>query len=363
MRTKNIIHATMLTLAMLATPLATHAWDRGKVERFATLPPGENFAAGIDVDAEGNVYVATSNGFRPVTAEGTLVVFDRNGKYLRTVTIKGSTRLLLDIDFHPRSGKLLVSDYKAGKVLSVDTKTGDSTVFMAATGKNPGLNSMTFDDAGNVYITDSHQGIIWKTGPDGGPATAWVTTPLLRPTRLPPGVGANGLVFNKKRTALFVANTAQDTIVRIPVSPTMEPGTPEVFVNRVGGGPDGLVVDEHDNLWVACNQANEIVVLEPTQGRVIAKLGDSGGVGPDGAPVGFLWSNSLVFHGDDILVTNFAFDFHQALELLAEELGFPPPKTNLRTVDGPWAQEVKVHTVSKIKRPKLQAFVPPASPR
>ena len=46
------------------------------------------------------------------------------------------------------------------------------------------------------------------------------------------------------------------------------------------------------------------MVLEPKQGRVIAKLGDFGGIDKDGAPIGFLWSNSLVFHGDDVLVTN-----------------------------------------------------------
>ena len=46
--------------------------------------------------------------------------------------IKGSGRWL-DIHFHPRTGKLLVAHYKAGKVLSVDTKTGDSFVFMTVT--------------------------------------------------------------------------------------------------------------------------------------------------------------------------------------------------------------------------------------
>ena len=122
------------------------------------------------------------------------------------------------------------------------------------------------------------------------------------------GIGANGLAFNNKKTALFVANTANDTIVKIPVTGSTLNGTPELFLNRVGGGPDGLVIDEHDNLWIACNQSNEILVLEPTQGRVIAKLGDFGGIDRDGAPIGFLWSNSLVFHGDDVLVTNLSLD-------------------------------------------------------
>ena len=343
----------MLTLpALLATPLAATAWQRGKVETFATLPAGEAHPEGIAVDRQGNVYVVTVAANKPSTSEGTLVVFDPQGKHLRTVGIKGSSRLLLDLGFHPRTGQLLVVDYKAGTVLGVDPKTGASSAFMTVTGKNPGLDGMTFDSAGNVYVTDAHQGIIWKVGPGGGEASAWISSPLLKPTRIPPTIGANGLAFNNKKTALFVANTSNDTIVKIPVTgSTLEPGTPEVFVNRVGGGPDGLIIDEHDNLWVACNQSNEILVLEPTQGGVIAKLGDFGGIDRDGAPIGFLWSNSLVFHGDEVLVTNLSFDVETAISQLSDELGSEHlAGMKLRTIDGPWARQVKIHTISKIKK-------------
>lgn len=343
----------MLTVAaLLATPLAATAWERGKVETFATLPAGEAHPEGIAVDRQGNIYVVTVAAHKLRTSEGVLLVFDRKGRHLRSVGIKGSSRLLLDLGFHPLSGQLLVADYKTGKVLSVDPETGDSSVFMTVTGAHPGLDGMTFDGAGNVYVTDAHQGIIWRVGPDGGEASAWVSSPLLKPTRIPPTIGANGLAFNNNKTALFVANTSSDTIVKIPVTgPTLEPGTPEVFVNRVGGGPDGLIIDEHDNLWVACNQSNEILVLEPTKGGVIAKLGDSGGIDHDGAPIGFLWSNSLVFHGDDVLVTNLSFDVTTVISQLSDELGLGHLKgMNLRTIDGPWAQQVKVHTISRIKK-------------
>src|SRR6185295_13968176 len=198
-----IIRTMLMALALLAMPFATQAWERGKVETFATLPAGEAHPEGIAVDRAGNVYVTTVAANKPPSSEGTLLVFDPRGRHLRTVTVKGSSRLLLDIQFHPRTGKLLVADYKGGRILSVDTVSGDSTVFMTVGGRNPGLNSILFDDAGNAYVTDSHQGIVWKTGPEGGQATAWVTSPLLRPTRLPPGIGANGMAFNKARTALF----------------------------------------------------------------------------------------------------------------------------------------------------------------
>ena len=331
---------TFLTLLLLlATPIGAKAWQRGKVERFATLPPGEAHPEGICVDREGNVYVVTVAANKPETSLGTLIVFDPKGKHLRTVSVAGSSRLLLDVRFHPQTNELLVIDYLAAKVLKVDPKTGASSVFMTVKGKNPGLDGMTFDAAGNVYVTDAHEGIIWKVGKDGGAAAAWVTSPLLKPTRPPPNIGANGLAFNNKQTALFVANTANDTIVRIPVSGSpLKPGTPEVFVHRAGGGPDGLIIDEHDNLWIACNQSNEILVLEPKQGKVIARLGDFGGIDKDGAPIGFLWSNSLVFHGDYVLVTNLSLDVG----------AFTSP--SLRTIDGPWAAQVKIHTVSKIKK-------------
>jgi hypothetical protein len=111
-----------------------------------------------------------------------------------------------------------------------------------------------------------------------------------------------------------------------------KPGEPQVFVNRAC-----LIIDEHDNLWIACNQSNESMVVEPTQGRVIAKLGDFGGIDRDGAPIGFPWSNSL-FHRD-VLMTNLSLD------------GGVYSSQTLRTVDGPWAVEVKLDTVSKIKKP------------
>src|ERR1700724_935287 len=169
---------TFLTLlVLLAMPIAVQAWERGKVERFATLPQGEAHPEGICVDGEGNVYVVTVAANKPDTSKGVLIVFDPKGKHLRTVSIDGSSRLLLDIRFHPQTGKLLVIDYKAAKVLTVDPKTGDSAVFMTVTGEKPGLDGLTFDPAGNVYVTDAHQGIIWRVGKEGGEATAWVASP------------------------------------------------------------------------------------------------------------------------------------------------------------------------------------------
>ena len=95
-----------------------------------------------------------------------------------------------------------------------------STIFTTIPGgAAAGPNALTFDPAGNVYISDSFQGIIWQTAPTGGAATVWAQSPLLTTTGVPP-FGANGLAFNRGHTAMFVANTGNDTVVKIPVART-----------------------------------------------------------------------------------------------------------------------------------------------
>lgn len=325
----------LLILALL--PLHAEAWTRSPATTFATLPAGAAHPEGITVDAAGNVYVTTFAVGGTSSGTGQLFVFDSSGRLLRQVNVAGSSTLLLDLAFHPLSGDLLVIDFGAAQVLQVDPFTGASQVFTTIPqidkkGPAPGLNVLTFDSAGNVYISDSFQGVIWRTGPNGGTATAWVSSPLLTTTGVPP-FGANGLAFNKSETALFVANTGNDTVVKIPVSGApLTAGTTAVFVNSINGA-DGLIIDENDNIFVVANQADEIVVLDPT-GRVIAKLGDFGGIDPSGAPIGLLFPASLVRSGEFLYVTNLALDLRL--------FGLAQP------VDAQWAAQVTTHTVAKI---------------
>jgi hypothetical protein len=53
----------------------------------------------------------------------------------------------------------IICDFGAGKVLRVDPVTGASGVFIGPIA-NSGLNALTFDKAGNVYVSDSFNGVI-----------------------------------------------------------------------------------------------------------------------------------------------------------------------------------------------------------
>ena len=331
-------------LALLASSLPVSAWDRGQVHTFAVLPDGSGGPEGLEVDPQGNVYVA-SFGFDAhgaiAATQGRLFVYDRQGRLQRQVAIDGSSPNLLGL--HRRaSGKLLVADFGKGQVLEVDPSNSasplPSTVFMTVpvARATTSLNDLTEDAQGNVYVSDSFNGVIWRTGPTGGVATSFASSDLLKTSGVPP-FGANGLRFDPAGTALYVANTGNDTVVKVPAGGGA--GTAAVFVNGLNGA-DGLEIDGDGNLWVVANQADEIVVLDPT-GKIIAKLGDFGGAVRNGTPDGLLFPASLRLSRGSIFVTNLALDLRLVNPAFVSG-------------DSPWAAQVTHYTVSRLdaKLPK-----------
>jgi hypothetical protein len=258
-------------------------------------------------------------------------VFSREGQLKRVLHVANSSNALLGLGFTAQD-ELLVIDFGASQVLRVNPHSGAATVFMTVPppAAGHGLNALTFDRRGNVYVSDSFQGTIWVTGPNGGLATAWKSDALLATSGFPP-FGANGLQFNNDESALFVANTGNDTIVRI-ANLQGAAGAATVFTNSINGA-DGLVIDDDDNLWVCANQSDEIVVVDPG-GKAIAKLGDFDGV-RHGSPVGLLFPASLVRSGGWIYITNLSLDLR--------------PITGQQSVDSQWAAEVTTHTIARIR--------------
>ncbi len=338
MRLLGSIPTLVLVLSILQSP--AFAFDRSHATTFATLPQGSAHPEGITTDSKGNFYVVTWDYERPGKL-GHLIVFAPDGRFQRRVEIAGSSNRLGDISFQPETGNLLVVDYGGKQVLKVDPVTGASSVFITIPGEKPeppsprtawaAPNGMTFDKKGNIYLTDSFQGTVWKTGKTGGAATPWVKSELLISHGFP-ALGANGLSFDRAGNTLFVGNTGDDTIVRIPVV-NGEAGKPEVFINSVNG-PDGMFVDEDDRLWVVANQSDEIVVFDKT-GKVLAKLGDFDGLDEKGAPRGLLFPAEMVKVGDYLYVGNLAVDARYF-------------KGMAQTGISQWAGQVKVFNIVRI---------------
>src|SRR6516165_826287 len=283
-----------------------YAWNRGNVQVLTVLPdllnqPGvKSSVEGLTVGPDGNIYVPTF-GFNTqgaTSGPANLFVISPNGKIVRQVTIANSSPHILGLRFNPVNNFLLVLDFGAGQVLHVDPQTGNSSVFMVAPTlppipgpglpPGPGLNALTFDKSGNVYVSDSFQGVIWQTGPNGGTPTIFSQNVLLGPGNpfgsLTPPFGANGVEFSNDGKTLFVANTAFHQIIQIPVKADGSADTASVFITGINA-PDGIAIDHDDNIWICANQEDDIVVIDKT-GKVIAKLGDFNGFDKDGVASG-----------------------------------------------------------------------------
>jgi sugar lactone lactonase YvrE len=332
--------AATLAVSLLGAAAPALAFDRGHAETFAVLPAGSAGPEGLTVGPDGNVYVTTFgfNAQGQVPGPSHLFVFKPDGTLIRNMPIIGSTAHTLGLGFNPITHDLIVLDFGAGTALKVNSVSGASSVFMTVTGAS-GLNALTFDKAGNLYVSDSFQGIIWRTGPAGGAGTVWAQDALLTPNGVPP-FGANGIEFNNKRTAMLVANTANDQIITIPVtnggSSNPIAGQAAVLVNSINGA-DGIAIDADDNIWVAANQEDEIVVIDPT-GKVLAKLGDFYGIGDKGVPQGLLFPASPAFSldGHALYVTNLALDLRLAVA------------PDVQAIDSQWTAQVQRYTISRI---------------
>jgi sugar lactone lactonase YvrE len=312
-------------------PLQAAAWERGKASLSATLPDGARFPEGITANpAGGDIFVGTFDAGSP---NNQLLRFDRHGR-LEASRAFGTTPLL-GLEFDRDTGKVYIAavgDFsgtgsriqRIAANFDAGTPIEDVALIPAIGAPGPRLvpnpdgstdtitfgdnarvpNALTFDRAGNLYISDSFQGAIFRIESPATCAPACVVTtlahdPLLATAGFPP-FGANGIALNRDESALFIANTGDDRVLRLD----MQSREITVFAESINGA-DGLAFDERGRLWVAANQADELVALNEN-GRVIAKLGDFEGIRKNGAPDGLLFPASLVILGDEIFVTNLA---------------------------------------------------------
>ena len=101
----NKIRTILTLLVLLGTPITRRPGSAARSSasprclRARRIPRG--FAWTATATSTSSPWRRTS----PETSPGTLLVFDPNGKHLRTVHIAGSSRMLLDLRFHPQNGQ------------------------------------------------------------------------------------------------------------------------------------------------------------------------------------------------------------------------------------------------------------------
>ena len=169
-------------------------------------------------------------------------------------------------------GAVQAANPNANGVWRFDRATGEATR-LAGTGAIEIANGLAFDKRGNLYITDSRLGAIWRV-PPGGDAKVWLQDPLLTGDgSLGLFIGANGIAF--RHGLLYVTNTERRTLLTVRVLPDGTAGTPSVFTNfPATSNPDGIAFDVHGDAYVAINLKNTIARVTPDGSLDVIAAGD-----------------------------------------------------------------------------------------
>jgi sugar lactone lactonase YvrE len=232
-----------------------------KVKTVKKFNPAESqLPEGIALDKEGNIYV----GFYPT---GQIWKIAPNGEEFVFATLdvgsSGGGMVGFEMD---EEDNLYVCDatfeLATHGIWKVDRK-GATTLF-AKLDPNGFPNDLVFDKDGNLFVTDSYLGEIWKVS-RSGEAEVWLQDRLLNPLF---AYGANGIEFD--RGDMFVANTDQGSIVRITLGDEGRSPHAELFVQSpVLVGADGISFDVRHNLYVTVDYQNTLVIIS-SRGQIQA---------------------------------------------------------------------------------------------
>ncbi|AJF65617.1 hypothetical protein [Streptomyces vietnamensis] len=122
-------------------------------------------------------------------------------------------------------------------------------------------NGIALDEhCDTLYAADSNRGEVWSIPLDGGDPFVWASGPELAPSPQLP-FGANGLKLHDG--AVWVSNTAQSTLLRIPFEEDRSAGPIETRATGLTGIDDFTFAGHDDTVLAALNTVNKLELVRP----------------------------------------------------------------------------------------------------
>ena len=302
--------AMFTVMLLLLSLILTAAAPQPKVSVLIDLDPASAaqtvIVESLAADNKGRLYVCdrvSGNVWRIDPKNPKLVVVGK----VPEREIAGNKKIRADasgIVFN-QEGDLFIATGPFKEVLRIKSrdldpdKPGAAETFATDT---EGANGVAFDKDGNLYASGGRNGLIYRTGREGGKAQVVAQIPPHART-LPDGktqqaITANGLVFDAQGTTLYVADTARGAIWRVAIGSDGRVGQPTMLTqSALLEGADGPAFDPRGNLWVAANERNAVVMVT-SDGKVfdVTKNGSKG-------PLEF--PTAVIFVDDTAYVSNF----------------------------------------------------------
>ena len=245
----------------------------GKHDLIAIVPSeqhvGKGNTVGIDLDKDGNIYVAYTQHSPKYEATNLTDPFHAACRDA-TVTLSGVYKI----------------DAKTGAVTPLATRA-DGWAFCFP-------DDVEIDSLGNIYLTDLTYSGIWKISPDGKKVDLWSADPLLNWSPTPYSglhLGVNVLVLDKDEKNIYAATDGDPMVVKVPIRDDGTAG-PAVAVSRGHSPFDGIELDDQGNIYVSEIERNEIWVMTPDGSR--RSLVASKATAPLDNNTSLIWHNGMV---------------------------------------------------------------------
>ena len=213
--------------------------------------------------------------------EGNLWVTDIPWGRLFRITPSGEVSVGAEYDGEPtglkfhKDGRAFVTDHLNG-IMVFDPRTGKVEPYLdrAFLERFKAVNDLVFARNGDMYFTDQGQtglqdpsGRLYRLRTDGKLECLLNNIP-----------SPNGLVLNKAENALFLAVTRANQIWKVTLLPDGTVTKVGAWVQMSGGsGPDGLAIDENDNIAV-CHVGFGVVWLFSALGEPMLRINSPKGV-------------------------------------------------------------------------------------
>ncbi|MBT8767078.1 SMP-30/gluconolactonase/LRE family protein [Metapseudomonas boanensis] len=300
-----------------------------EVELFAELPAGVRYPEGLAVNpVNGEIYVGTFDARQPSSVRNNqLLRYAADGQLLAQRSFVATP--LTGLGY--ADGQIYILNFGAGKLqriaadFTADTPVEDlldfprlspaapaprsvanpdgsqDQIYFGSAGA-PAPNGLVFADNGDLYVSDSFQGALYRiaNATRCAPCAIEVLSrdPLLATAGFLPFC-ANGLAFNADESLLYINNAGDGRLLRM----RLPSGELQVLAESLPGA-DGLLFHDH-LLWLLANQIDQLLGLDE-RGLIRIRAGSFQGIASNGAPRGLLFPASSVVQGEWMVVSNLA---------------------------------------------------------
>ena len=277
---------TMQTTSVLAeTRDGKHGAYDGVQMMYSFNPENNEYPEGITIDKKGNIYVSVGTAFWlpdpdpfgeiwQINPDGEISLLHEfpGGPGAAGLTVSPSGVLYFG---YPNPGYPNNGVYRKERGGAAEKLPGSEAIIVA--------NGLALSKQGDLYVSDSALGTIWRFPNGIEDAEVWFQHPWIAgcdPVDAP--FGANGIAFWKD--SLYVANTFRGMLVRVPVMEDGTAGAPEILAGDEECdfddlfSMDGIALDVHGNVYALLVMQHKLVRINPEDGSHTVLLTEEDGL-------------------------------------------------------------------------------------